>query len=585
MSLRIGLGLGMMPTSARTPSTTPPVNVVAPSITGILTQGRTLTANPGSWAGFPSGGYAYQWQRSGSNISGATSSTYVPQAADVSAGASALTVEVTATNDNGSSMAESAGVTIAAPLTISGTPGGATVGSPYTFTPSSSGGHTPKSYALTGTLPSGLSFNTSTGAITGTPVSSGTASGLNITVTDADGLTAALGTFSLVVDSGDFAPIAGLKYWTKAAMPNLIAAKAAMLAGTSDLIVVVGGPGDSTSVSYKSAGNNYQNCHRDGAPAAKMVAGLVAAGMPALYDNLFGDTGNLGGTGFQASDWDTLVYENPNLSRSGTGFTLGSITTMGGGIIWNITDADATSTVSWTVSAESDTFEFTYLRHSSASSYQVSIDGGAYSSAVSMNGADAVLKATISLGATTGSPRTVTLRKTSGGRMYIFGRWGRHSTNKKTLLWNWGKSSAQMTNAFGDTSQSYSVGNQFYKYGAHVAFINCLINDQASAGDPTASIAAFSAIVTLYRANNCDVVAVMPQAFSDNLTVRNTYLAALDAACAGFTPKVPLLDLASTYTNLTAWQGAGFGTNDSQHLSAAGTAYVGDRYNALLIAA
>lgn len=207
MALRLGIGLGIIPQAARPAPTTAPVNTVLPSITGILTQGQTLTADPGSWTGLPSGAFTYQWKRSGSNISGATNSTYVAQADDVSAGASALTVTVTATNDIGSTPATSSGVTIAAPLTISGTPGSATVGAAYTFTPTSAGGHTPKTYALTGTLPAGLSFNTSTGAITGTPTTSGTASGLDVTVTDADGLTASLGAFSIVVSvSGSSVP-------------------------------------------------------------------------------------------------------------------------------------------------------------------------------------------------------------------------------------------------------------------------------------------------------------------------------------------------------------------------------------------
>lgn len=200
MVVHIGLGIGLsfMPGAGPSGLASAPVNVTPPAITGVLTQGQTLTATVGGWTGSPTS-FAYQWKRSGANIGGATGSTYVAQAADVSAGAGALTVTVTATNDIGSTPATSAGVTIAAPLSLTGTPGGATVGVAYSFTPSSAGGHTPKTYALTGTLPSGLSFNTSTGAITGTPVSSGTASGLNITVTDADGLTASLGVFSIVV--------------------------------------------------------------------------------------------------------------------------------------------------------------------------------------------------------------------------------------------------------------------------------------------------------------------------------------------------------------------------------------------------
>ena len=55
-------------------------------------------------------------------------------------------------------------------LTITGTPSpNATVGQSYSFTPSASGGQPPRVFSLTGTLPAGLSFNSSTGAITGTP--------------------------------------------------------------------------------------------------------------------------------------------------------------------------------------------------------------------------------------------------------------------------------------------------------------------------------------------------------------------------------------------------------------------------------
>ncbi len=87
------------------------------------------------------------------------------------------------------------------PLTITGTPQGAFVGSAYSFTPAIAGGNgTTKTIALTGTLPAGLTFNTSTGAIGGTPSAAGTASGLTITVTDGSG-SAALGPFSITVST------------------------------------------------------------------------------------------------------------------------------------------------------------------------------------------------------------------------------------------------------------------------------------------------------------------------------------------------------------------------------------------------
>jgi hypothetical protein len=81
-------------------------------------------------------------------------------------------------------------------LAISGTPDTATVGVAYSFVPTVINATGTPSFALTGTLPDGLSFNTSTGAITGTPTAAGTTLGLSITVTDAVG-SAVLGPFSL----------------------------------------------------------------------------------------------------------------------------------------------------------------------------------------------------------------------------------------------------------------------------------------------------------------------------------------------------------------------------------------------------
>lgn len=96
-----------------------------------------------------------------------------------------------------------------ASLTISGTPPSGTVGTPYSFIPAADGGTAPYTFALTGTLPDGLSFSTSTGTITGTPTTDGTTSGLNITVTDSVSASAALGAFSIVVSTspGGFAPV------------------------------------------------------------------------------------------------------------------------------------------------------------------------------------------------------------------------------------------------------------------------------------------------------------------------------------------------------------------------------------------
>ena len=72
-----------------------PVNTVAPVVSGTATVGQTLSTTNGTWIGAPAPTFTYQWQRSGSNIGGATSSTYVLVAADY---ANTIRCVVTATN-------------------------------------------------------------------------------------------------------------------------------------------------------------------------------------------------------------------------------------------------------------------------------------------------------------------------------------------------------------------------------------------------------------------------------------------------------------------------------------------------------
>lgn len=92
-----------------------PVNTVAPVVSGTVAQGQTLSTTDGTWTAAPAiTGFTYQWQRSGSNISGATSSTYVIQSAD---GGSTLRCVVTATNPLGSTSANS-NSTASVPLVI-----------------------------------------------------------------------------------------------------------------------------------------------------------------------------------------------------------------------------------------------------------------------------------------------------------------------------------------------------------------------------------------------------------------------------------------------------------------------------------
>lgn len=105
-----------------TPAPVAPVNTVLPLISGTTVVGSTLTTTIGTWTGSPTS-YAYQWKRGGSNISGATSSTYLLVSAD---SGTTVTVTVTATNTAGSSSATSSGVSITSPVNnkaIDGTAG------------------------------------------------------------------------------------------------------------------------------------------------------------------------------------------------------------------------------------------------------------------------------------------------------------------------------------------------------------------------------------------------------------------------------------------------------------------------------
>lgn len=81
----------------------PPVNTVAPAISGTLAHGSTLTSTTGTWTGTGIA-YSYQWYSGANAVAGATSSTYVTQASDVG---NMMTCIVTATNGGGAPSATS----------------------------------------------------------------------------------------------------------------------------------------------------------------------------------------------------------------------------------------------------------------------------------------------------------------------------------------------------------------------------------------------------------------------------------------------------------------------------------------------
>lgn len=129
----------------------PPLNTVAPAVTGTATFGQTLTTTNGTWTGLAPITFTYQWQRVTTNISGATSSTYVLVAADVG---NTIRCVVRATNSvapsgvtaNSNSTASVAAVVPGAPTIGTATSTGVTTATVAFTAPASNGGATITQY-------------------------------------------------------------------------------------------------------------------------------------------------------------------------------------------------------------------------------------------------------------------------------------------------------------------------------------------------------------------------------------------------------------------------------------------------------
>lgn len=106
---------GVVRTATATSNAISPVAAVAPSFTGTpsisgsSTVGNVLTAVNGTAIGQPPPTLTGQWQKNGSNITGATGLTYTTVAGDIGA---AITYRNTATNSAGSATASSGAITI-----------------------------------------------------------------------------------------------------------------------------------------------------------------------------------------------------------------------------------------------------------------------------------------------------------------------------------------------------------------------------------------------------------------------------------------------------------------------------------------
>jgi hypothetical protein len=171
-----------------------PVNTVAPAVTGTATFGQTLTTTNGTWTGAPAPTFAYQWQRVTTNISGATSSTYVLVAADVG---NTIRCVVTATNSvapggvsaNSNSTAAVAAAVPGAPTIGTATATGSSTATVSYTAPASDGGGTITSYTATSSPGggSGTISQAGSGTITVTGLSGNTSYTFTVTATNSAG--------------------------------------------------------------------------------------------------------------------------------------------------------------------------------------------------------------------------------------------------------------------------------------------------------------------------------------------------------------------------------------------------------------
>ncbi|MDG4902782.1 MULTISPECIES: Ig domain-containing protein [unclassified Mesorhizobium] len=145
----------------------------------------------------------------------------------------------------------------ATPLLAAGTPvPDAMVGLAYSAQMSATGGTVPYTFSIaSGTLPSGLSINSSTGEISGTPSGTGVSSGIVLRVTDADGSTDDLPSFTITVRN-TLVRLVDQKNNMGAATFTLTGVNFGPATGRSAIAIVATGAGVSHSVDAMTIGGD-----------------------------------------------------------------------------------------------------------------------------------------------------------------------------------------------------------------------------------------------------------------------------------------------------------------------------------------
>ncbi|MGL6462909.1 autotransporter domain-containing protein, partial [Aeromonas hydrophila] len=179
-----------------------------------------------------------------------------------------------------------------------------TVGTSYSATLTASGGSAPYTYAITaGSLPAGLSLNTSTGAISGTPSASGT-SNLTVTATDANSATGSQA-YTLTIDAQ--APVAGA-----------VSATVAANSSANPITLALSG-GAATSVAVASAAS-----HGTATASGTSITYTPTAGFSGADSFTYTAT-NASGTSSPATV--TITVSPPSISLSPTTLSNGTVGT------------------------------------------------------------------------------------------------------------------------------------------------------------------------------------------------------------------------------------------------------------------
>ena len=253
------------------------INAQAPTIN---TQPTNLARTAGQSATFSvsatspdSGTLSYQWQKDGSDISGAINPTYsIASVAAGDAGSYRVIVTNTKNGTTATTTSSAASLTVSGSISITTPASGlsATVGASYSLTISASGGSGSNSFSLaSGSLPAGLTLS-SAGVISGTPSAAGNQA-ITVTVTDSNGASATTSNFTisvslpssdanlsrLIILPGNLSPTFNASTTTyNLAVSDSVSSVNINALTSSDVASILINNGTSTSVSLDSAANS-----------------------------------------------------------------------------------------------------------------------------------------------------------------------------------------------------------------------------------------------------------------------------------------------------------------------------------------